>query len=365
MFDGSLVPDKTKRLTPYALQNTEFRIKLDANESFVSLPETVLTHIAQGVAALDFNRYPDPEAKELCHAFAAFYGIPSGRVAAGNGSDELISLLCNSFAETGDKILTFSPDFSMYSFYAHQNELQETALLKGKENFSIPWNKVDAILNAEKFKLCIFSNPCNPTGRLERREDIAAFIQGHPNTIFVVDEAYMDFVPPEDAKESMLPETERYSNLIVLKTLSKAFGAAALRIGFAVGDAVSRELFFRVKSPYNVNAMSQLAGRILLAHGREIENAVSEIRRSKEMLEQGLLQYAFPGVRVWDSCTNFVLASFSDAGAVDRMLKEYGISVRLFQFGAPWEQGFLRITAGSADQNEALLLALRRFFLRK
>ena len=216
--------EKIRDLEPYEPIAGEYKIRLDANESFLCLPESVMASALHAMMRVELNRYPDPTAKDLCAAFAKSYKVKPACVAAGNGSDELINVIFQSFLMKGETYATLTPDFSMYDFCGYVSECRGIEIKKD-ENFTIDIDKVIETCNNENVKLLIFSNPCNPTSVGLTREAVRKIIRG-VSALVVLDEAYMDFW-----NESMLGEFENYDNLLILKTCSKAFGLAALRVG--------------------------------------------------------------------------------------------------------------------------------------
>ena len=242
--------EKIKDLKPYDPIQGSYRVRLDANESFLPLPQALVEEAKAAVERTAFNRYPDPAARELCQAFAACYGVKPEQVVAGNGSDELITVLFEAFLEKGDAFATVEPDFSMYAFNGHLHEARHVAIPKGKD-LRLDVEAVAAACQREQVKLLIFSNPCNPTSLVCGREEMRKLIASLPDTLVVLDEAYMDF-----SDQSLLGEVEDHPNLLVLRTCSKAFGMAALRLGFAVCGKTLAGALRAVKSPYNVNSLS-------------------------------------------------------------------------------------------------------------
>ena len=278
--------EKIRDLKPYDPIQGSYRVRLDANESFLPLPPAILEEAQALLSTIDFNRYPDPAAGELCAAFAACYGVSPELVVAGNGSDELITVLFEAFLQKGEAFATLEPDFSMYAFNGHLHEARHIPLQKGPD-FRLDIDKLIETCHNEEVKLLIFSNPCNPTSLVCPREDLRRLITSLPNTLVVLDEAYMDF-----SDQSMLPEVERFDNLIILRTCSKAFGMAALRLGFAVCQKPLADALRAVKSPYNVNSLSQAVGAAVLRHREELQAARKTILASCRELRAGLERQA-------------------------------------------------------------------------
>lgn len=338
--------DKIRDLKPYDPITGEYRIRLDANESFRTIPNAVMSKVLEAVALTSYNRYPDSAAADLCSRFADYHHINPTIVTAGNGSDELISVICNAFLMKGDVIITVSPDFAMYKFYASIVEAQCIEYQK-KPDLTIDVDKLIASVRDHHAKMLLFSNPCNPTSLGLKREDVRRLITS-VDALVVVDEAYMDFW-----NESLLDEVEQYDNLIILRTCSKAFGMAGIRLGFAVANRTLTNALKAVKSPYNVNSLTQKIGSIILGEKAMIDSAVAEIVASRDELCSGLKRIEScyrEEMHVYPSVTNFVFIRMDQAKEMFQSLLNAGIAVRFMG-------DFLRITAGSREENAELIKA--------
>lgn len=338
---------KIKDLTPYEPLKGEYAVRLDANESFFPLEGKMLECVEKALSAVAVNRYPDPLAKEVRKAFAEYYNLRPECVTAGNGSDELISVLMSAFLMKGETVVTLEPDFSMYRFYASVSETNCVSIPKGA-SLEIDVDHVISVCRETKARLLIFSNPCNPTSLGLCREKVRKLIRS-VEALVVLDEAYMDFWD-----QSLLSEAEDYENLIILRTCSKAIGSAALRLGFAVGNEKLTKALQAVKSPYNVGTFSQAMGKGILSCREELREKAKQIVASRKELEEALVYLEAENkgkFEVLPSCTNFVLLRSKEAALVYKALLERSIAVRCFE-------GFLRITAGSKEENAALLKAL-------
>ena len=347
--------EKIRDLKPYDPIQGSYRVRLDANESFLPLPPAILEEAKALLSTIDFHRYPDPAAGELCAAFAACYGVSPELVVAGNGSDELITVLFEAFLQKGDAFATVEPDFSMYAFNGHLHEARHVPLQKGPD-FRLDIDKLTETCQNEGVKLLIFSNPCNPTSLVCPREDLRRLISALPDTLVVLDEAYMDF-----SDQSMLPEVERYDNLIILRTCSKAFGMAALRLGFAVCQKPLADALRAVKSPYNVNSLSQAVGAAVLRHQEGLQAARKTILASCRELRAGLERQArqYPGrFTLLPGETNFAALSMPDGEALLRFLRERGVAIR-------YTGGLVRITCGTPEENRILLTELEAYWNRE
>jgi len=340
--------EKLKNMTPYEPISGSYEVRLDANESFLLPSEAILEELKQELATVPFNRYPDPTATAVCEKFGAYYGVDPAYITAGNGSDELISVICTAFLEKGDKLLTVLPDFSMYSFYGSLVGAEAVTLQKDAD-LNINVDQMIETAKREQVACVIFSNPCNPTGQGLKREEVRRLIN-ELDCLVVLDEAYMDFYT-----ESLLGEVEQYDNLIILRTCSKALGLAAIRLGFAVANPTLTKVLRAVKSPYNVNSVTQAYGAVILSHRQEEQAALTQILASRDSLyrELNALQEEYGCFeRIYPTVTNFVLVKTAAAKEIFEKLKERSIVVRLMG-------DRLRITAGSEEENRKLITALR------
>ncbi|MEG2016032.1 MAG: aminotransferase class I/II-fold pyridoxal phosphate-dependent enzyme, partial [Oscillospiraceae bacterium] len=239
--------EKIKNLSPYDPICGEYPIRLDANESFVLPPKNIQNSIVEALSSVSFNRYPDCLATEVCKKFAKICNVSEELVVAGNGSDEIISIIMTAFLQKGDKVITLLPDFSMYKFYTTLVECECKEFFKD-ENFKVDFESLIDEVNSSKARMVIFSNPCNPTSVGFLADDIKKLIEC-TDALIVLDEAYMDFW-----NQSLLSQVQDYDNLIILKTCSKALGFACVRLGFAIANKTLTDVIKAAKSPYNVNS---------------------------------------------------------------------------------------------------------------
>lgn len=344
----NMIPKKIRDIEAYSPNLVPVTVRLDANESPFLPSKKVLDELAAAVYGIDFNRYPDPYATKLVKKFSDLYNLSPDNVTAGNGSDELIGLIVSSFTGEGDSICVAVPDFSMYTFYAHLAGAASVKLVKNS-GFEIDFDGLLRESEKAGAKIVIFSNPCNPTGWVAKREAIIDFIE-KSKAIVVVDEAYMEF-SPED--ESVLDLTHKYDNLIVLKTMSKAYGAAALRLGFMVAGRELTDSIRKVKSPYNVNTVSQVFGEIILENANEIRQQVAKIKDNLNYLRNELLKITSDKIkRICETAANFVYIetnSEETAKNIHLSLTEKGVAIRCMA------NGYLRISAGTREECEIFL----------
>jgi histidinol-phosphate aminotransferase len=341
--------NKIKELVPYEPISGTYKIRLDANECPENLPDDIRRQIDSVMQKIDYNRYPDPLAEKLVNSFAEFYDIKPGLVTAGNGSDELIFLVESAFLEKGDKMLVVSPDFSMYGFYSSICEVECASFVKD-DNLDIDVDALIEKLRRENIKLLLFSNPCNPTGRGVTADDVRRLVNS-TNALVILDEAYMDFWD-----QSLLSEVESYDNLIIFRTASKAVGCAALRLGFAVANPVISRAIKAVKSPYNVNSISQAVGEVVYKNKEYLHKRKITIVNNREKLYNELtaIEKTQSDFKVYQSVANFVFVKTGRAAEIWEFLKQKSIVVRLMG-------GYLRITAGTEYEVSQTVSALKEY----
>ena len=348
------LPDKVTKLKPYDPITGSYAVRLDANESYFDLPQVLKAKIADQIEQISFNRYPDPIATEVVEAFADYYDIAPDCVTAGNGSDEIITLLLNCFMQSGQKLVTVAPDFSMYGVYASLAEIEVVTVQK-KENLQID---TDALIAACKAaNAVVFSNPCNPTSLGIPRSEVIRLIESAPECMVIVDEAYMDFWD-----ESVLDLVTKYENLVVLRTCSKAIGLAAARMGFAVMNPAKTQLLRAAKSPYNCDAISQKICATVLREKSLLQHCRDEIIVQTQRLYTAMVELAqrYPDLleTVYAPRTNFVFVKTAYAKEIFEQLEQAGIAVRCFPNG-------LRICAGTRREQTLLISELEQILQPK
>jgi histidinol-phosphate aminotransferase len=341
-----IINKKLQALQPYNPDIEPDMIHFDANENCFDLPWQLKQTIGDIIAKQSFNRYPDPFAISLCEEFGKYISVKGKYITAGNGSDELISVIFGSFLEKGDKALILEPDFSMYKFYCSINEC-DPIIIKKHEDLNFYADEIIKTANEQKIKLIIFSNPCNPTGQGIMRTDVMRIVN-NVNCLVVIDEAYMEFWD-----QSVLEYVPQAKNLIVLKTCSKALGLAAIRLGFAIANEEITEYMRTVKSPYNVNSLTQAVGEVVLKQTEYLKNTLKAIIELREELYIILKDFERRNFKVYETHTNFLLVESIVASQIHKALKQNDISVRLIG------QNYLRITVGTQNENEKLINALK------
>ena len=323
-----------------------------ARDEFKGIAE-ILLDANENPYASEWNRYPDPRQRLLKEAFGLRLGIDPGHIFLGNGSDEAIDLLFRIFCRPGvDRVLTCPPTYGMYKVSAALNDVAERQIpLTSDFQLDLPALQVE--FGDERNKLLFLCSPNNPTGNLMAAEDVRQVLEGFGGVV-VVDEAYVDFAPAG----SFVDWLGEYPNLVLLRTFSKAWGLAGLRVGAALASPEIIALLDRVKPPYNVNVLSQkLALEALEADLMQVK--VDEILRERSRLVLAFEE--MDGIRrVFPSDANFLLVQFEEPLLVFTKLREQGIVVRDRRSQVA---GSLRLTIGTPQENTRLLNAIEHILL--
>ena len=334
-----LVRNNILSLQPYSSARDEYQgdeaIFMDANENPYG----------------SNNRYPDPYQYDLKAVVSNQRNILPEKIFVGNGSDEAIDLLFRIFCEPGkDKALTFTPSYGMYKVSAHINDVELIELpLNGL--FQIDKNLLEPYLKDAQLKLIFLCSPNNPTGNVLTSESIE-WILDNFNGIVVLDEAYIDFSSTRSFREQL----DKYPNLVVLQTLSKAWGQASLRIGFAFSNPYIVQLFNKVKPPYNVSGPTQQMALEVLQDSAKYEKEVEQILQNRAYLRSEL--DSIPLIKeIYASEANFLLVKVEDANAVYEKLVDSKIVVRNRHKVL---ENHLRITVGSTLENQKLIQKLKQ-----
>ncbi len=342
----NLVRENIKKMTAYSSARHEFtgtaNIFLDANEnSFGSpLPE-------------NYNRYPDPLQIKLKEKISGIKGVPVENIFLGNGSDEAIDLLFRIFCEPGkDNAIIFPPTYGMYEVCAEMNDikLKKVSLM---ENFQLNLEAVEAVIDVNT-KLIFICSPNNPTGNSINRNDIEVLLNNFDGLV-VIDEAYINY----SKQKTFIPELTEYPNLLILQTLSKAWGLAGLRLGMAFAGQPIINYLNKVKHPYNINTATQLLAIEALGNISSVNNWTKTTVEQKEWLKEELLKLSFTQI-VYPSDANFILIKMTEARKVYEYLSDKGIIVR-DRSKVILCDDCLRITIGIPDENKQLLEALKTY----
>ncbi len=329
-------------LAPYSSARNEYagreaRVFLDANENPYNTP---------------YNRYPDPLQLEVKAAISKAKGVPAENIFLGNGSDEAIDLPYRCFCQPGqDNVVAIEPTYGMYKVCADINDIEYRPVLLD-ENFQTTADRLLAACD-EHTKLIWICSPNNPTGNNIVREEIVRTIEGFQG-IVIVDEAYSDFSTEPTLRSELL----NYPNLIVLNTMSKAWGCAAIRLGMAFASRQIIDLFNKVKYPYNVNLLTQKQALEALQDPFQVDKWVRMLKLERDRMIEAF-QLLPTCEKVYPTEANFFLAKMTDAQLIYNYLVDNAIIVRN-RTRVTLCHNCLRITVGTKSENNELLAALRQ-----
>ena len=300
-----------------------------------------------------YNRYPDPLQKELKQKISVLKNTSANQIFLGNGSDEPIDLLIRAFCEPGiDNIVTIDPTYGMYQVAADTNNI-EVIKVSLTQDFELDSKQVLQEVTT-KTKLIFLCSPNNPSGNSLNKESILEIIQNFNGPV-VVDEAYIDFAPGK----SLLPEINKYPNLVILQTFSKAWGMAGIRLGMAFASVEIIQVLNKIKYPYNINILTQKKALELLDNKEQVDIWVKKLIEEREKMAKYLAKLHFV-TKIYPSDANFLLVSMTDARGIYNYLVENGIIVR-DRSKIHLCDNSLRITIGTMDEDIVLLQALKDY----
>jgi len=337
---------------PYRVADPGDRIKLDAMENPYPLPDNLRAELAPLLTASRLNRYPDPAARMLKAQLRETLGLAEAApLLLGNGSDELIQMIALAVAGPGVTLLAPEPSFAMYPLIAAATGCRYVGVDLKADDFSLDTGAMLAAIEREQPAVVFVARPNNPTGNLFDRAGVEKIIAASPGLV-VLDEAYHPF-----AGDSFLPALDGFENVVVLRTLSK-LGLAGLRIGIMAGSPAWLEQFDKLRLPYNVGVLNQLAAAVVLEHHQVLDEQVRAILQERERLLAAL--EASEGIRVWPSATNFLLfrCESRPADHVFAGLRERGVLIKNLHSSHVLLDNCLRVTAGMPEENDRFLEAL-------
>ena len=339
---NNLLRKNIQNLKPYSSARDEYSgdamVFLDANENPFNEP---------------YNRYPDPLQKELKQKISGLKNIPANQIFLGNGSDEPIDLLIRAFCEPGiDNIVTINPTYGMYQVAADTNNVEVIKVSLTPE-FELEPAKILEAVNSNS-KLIFLCSPNNPSGNSLNRESMLKIIQNFAGLV-IIDEAYIDFA----RGKSFLPELDKYPNLVILQTFSKAWGMAGIRLGMAFAAIEIIQVLNKIKYPYNLNILTQQKAFELLENKEQVDTWIKMLIEERGKMAKYLVKLPFV-TKIYPSDANFLLVSMTDARGIYNYLAESGIIVR-DRSKIHLCDNSLRITIGTMDEDNVLLQALKEY----
>ena len=339
---NQLLRANIKDLKPYSSARDEYTgeaaVFLDANENPFNQP---------------YNRYPDPYQRKVKKKISELKAVDTSKIFLGNGSDEPIDLLFRAFCEPGvDNVVSIDPTYGMYQVAADINNVEVRKVLLTND-FELD---VDALLSGcdGNTKLLFICSPNNPTGNCFKQEDIETILKQFEG-IVVLDEAYIDFAPDK----SLLSQLDKYPNLVILQTFSKAWGMAGIRLGMAFASEEIIKVLSNIKYPYNINILTQEKALDLLERVDNKRSWVEQLLNERKLMQDALSGLSFVQ-KVYPSDANYLLVKVDDPKAIYNYLVEKKIIIRDRSSVALCE-GCLRITIGQPSENKLLLEELDSF----
>ncbi|QKQ73693.1 histidinol-phosphate transaminase [Nostoc sp. TCL240-02] len=318
-------------------------IKLNSNENPYPPSPTALA-VLQNIEGEWLRRYPEPFGGEFRQAASKVLGVPSDWIIVGNGSDELLSVVIRACAEPGRKVVYPMPTYVLYRTLAEMQDAEITEISYG-EDYSLPLKELVAANGSVTF----IASPNSPSGHLVATNELRQ-LASQLSGVLVIDEAYIDFT-----EENALALVKEYENVIIIRTLSKGYSLAGLRLGFGVANPKLLQGLFKVKDSYNIDAIACAIGTAAITDQAYKNACVAKIKASRNQLSTDLKQLGF---HIWDSQTNFLLVQPPQKNAeyLYQKLKEQGILIRYFK--QPGLDDKLRITVGTDEQNQVLVETL-------
>jgi histidinol-phosphate aminotransferase len=348
------VRDDLRDVVPYGAPQLDVPVRLNTNETPVPPPASFLTALAERLSSLELNRYPDRDAVELRAALGAREGLASERVWAANGSNEVLLQLMQAYGGPGRSALIFRPGYSMYpelcrttATTAHIVDLEQDGRLSG----DLIRGRVAEVVAAHDPVITLLANPNNPTGALIDHT-VVRELHDAVSGLVVVDEAYVEFAPVGASVRVLLDELPR---LVVSRTFSKAFRLAGLRLGYLLAPEQVVLDLLRVRLPYHLDAITQLAGLVALEQEPAFLDHRQETAEQRDRMASAIRE--LPGVEVLPSAANFLLLHTERTDVFDRLL-ERGVLVRDLS-SAVGRPGTWRVTVGTPRENDILIEALR------
>lgn len=344
-FDlNTIIRDNIKSLKPYSSARDEYQ---DANVQEMIFLDANENPFENGV-----NRYPDPQQNNVKDVLSNIKNIPKKNILLGNGSDEVLDLIFRAFCEPKkDNIITLPPTYGMYAVLADLNEIENKKVL-----LSIDFQpNIDAILAEVNLntKILFLCSPNNPTGNSFTEANVHELLTRF-NGLVVIDEAYIDF----SEQNSWLQKLEKFPNLIVTQTLSKAYGLAGIRLGVCYASKEIIQVLNNIKPPYNVNELTQQKAIERLQNINEVQNEVNQLISERKRLKQELECCVSYIEKVYPSDGNFLLLKVDDANKRYKQLIEYGVVIRN-RTNQPLCENCLRISVGICEENQKLIRALK------
>ncbi|HJR44063.1 MAG TPA: histidinol-phosphate transaminase [Actinomycetota bacterium] len=337
-------------VSPYVSPQQPARFRMNTNESPYAPPPELVQEVAREIEHVALNRYPDRDANRLFDAMSEHLGWPRDGLWIANGSNEVFMHLFLAFGGPGRSTMLFEPTYALHALIPSIASTR-VAALERSDDFTIDLDAAVDAIRAQRPEIVIVCSPNNPTGGCEAVRSVEVLLAEAPGLV-VVDEAYIEFARPEDSVRSLLAAHE---NLVVVKTFSKAWRLAGVRIGYMLAHPALISELARVRLPYHLSAITQVVGEAALRHADQTLELVRSIAEERDRIA---LELQAMGVMTFPSRANFVLFEIDDPPEVWRRLLDRGVLVRSYP-EHPRLNRCLRVTAGLSEETDAFLGAMR------
>lgn len=352
-FINTWIRPEIASLAAYSIPPSNNCIKLDAMENPYSLSDVLIQQYADYLANAPINRYPDPQASQLKHSLKTHINIaPEYDILLGNGSDELIQLLCLA-CSPNEVIMSVAPSFVMYKMVAtftHLNHIE----LPLNSDFELDINTSLTLIQQHQPKLIFIAYPNNPTGNLFNRQDLITLLE-NTTALVVLDEAYYAY-----AQDSFLSALDNFDNLVVMRTVSKV-GLAGLRLGLLVGKKATIAQFDKIRLPYNINTLTQLSAQFLLDNFTELATQTQSILAQRDIMMVALASFSL--IKTYSSQANFILFKTNNAADLFAYLLDNNILIKNLSTQANLKN-CLRVTIGTKQENQIFINTLSNYYAK-
>jgi histidinol-phosphate aminotransferase len=337
-------------VAPYVSPQQPARYRMNTNESPYEPPETLVAEVTEELRAAALNRYPDRDATELFRSLQRWAAWPSEGLWVANGSNEVFLHLFLAFGGPGRSALVFEPTYSLHSLIP-QIASTKVHTLARDEDYEIDLDSAVDLIRRGRPEIVIVCSPNNPTGNCEPLDTVRA-LATEASGLVVVDEAYIEFADEAESARSLM---DLHENLVLVKTFSKAWRLAGVRIGYMLAEPSLIDAMRRVRLPYHLSAITQIVGRAAIKHAGETLELVRSIADERDRIA---IELQAMGVKTYPSRANFVLFEVGDPQATWEALLERDVLVRDYA-GQPQLEKCLRVTAGLPEETDAFIEAMR------
>lgn len=354
-MNEDLIRKDIRNLTVHRYEGPkECRVFLDSNESPFDIPQDLKEELFRLLLdKTELNRYPNSEATFLREIMSSVFAVESDEIVVGVGSNELITIIINTFVESDEKVICPNPSFNIYKLISIIERCKPVEFIVRKEDdFNLDIDSLIELTKTVCAKVVFISSPNNPTGNIVSRPDIIEVLKRCQNSIIVVDEAYFDFTD----NNTVIDLINQFENLIVLRTFSKAYGLAGIRCGFSASNKDIANQLFKVKPPFNVSSLTQNIAMFILNNLEIIDLNVTKIKEQREYLFSEMSK--LNSIKLFSTEANFIFFEVSDGGYIHKELIKKGIHIRSFG-DSKLIRNCLRVTVGHEWENKMFLDALR------